>query len=104
MRHVVQGEGVGELAGAVELQAVGEQEQADLRAGDGVVAVGDGVDDGFVGDVEIVGDGIATARPFVRWRPHEAGDEDDAGIDLSETGPASRSAWLRSSEDSRAPW
>ena len=66
----------------MELQAVGVQEQADLRAGEGVVAVGGSVDDGFVGDVEIVGDGIATVRPLIRWRPHEAGDDDDAGVDL----------------------
>ena len=65
--HVVQGEGVGELAGTVELQAaVGEQEQANLRAVDGVVAVGANVDDGFVDDVEVVEDGIATVRLFVR--------------------------------------
>ena len=30
--HVVEGEGVGELVGAVELQTVGGQEQADIRA------------------------------------------------------------------------
>lgn len=44
--------------------------------------MGGSVDDGFVGDVEIVGDDIATVRPLIRWRLHEAGDEDDAGIDL----------------------
>ena len=82
VEHVVQGEGVGELAGAVELPAVGEQEQADFRAGDGVVTMGGGVDDGFVGDVETVGDGIATVQPLVRWPLHEAGDETSADVDL----------------------
>ena len=74
---------LGELAGAVELQAIGEQEQADLRAGDGVVAVGDGVDDGFVDDAEIVGGNSSFARPsFSQGRPHESGDERDSGVDL----------------------
>ena len=60
--HVVEGQGVGELARAVEIQAVGVREETDHRAGDGVVAVGNGVDDGFVGAVvEIAGDGIASS-------------------------------------------
>ena len=80
--HVVEGQGVGELAGAVELQAIGEQEQADLRAGDGVVAVGDGVDDGFVDHVEVVGGAVFAERPLTRHRLHEAGDEGDASVDL----------------------
>ena len=41
--HLVERDGVGQLAGAVELQPVGEQEQTNLRPGDGVVGVGDGV-------------------------------------------------------------
>ena len=44
--------------------------------------MGDGVDDSFVDDIEIVGGGVATVRAFVRWRLHEAGDEGDIGIDL----------------------
>ena len=50
--------------------------------------MGDGVDDGFVDDVEIVGGGVATVRAFVRWHLHEAGDEGDIGIDLVGGGPA----------------
>ena len=53
--HIPDGDRVGRLAGAVELQAFGEEEETDLRAGDGVVAVGDGVDDGFVDDVASAG-------------------------------------------------
>ena len=53
--HVLDGDRAGQLARAVEFQSVSEQEEPDLRAGDGVVAMGDGVDDGFVDDVEIVG-------------------------------------------------
>ena len=53
--HVFDGDRVGQFAGVVELQAVGEQEEAGLRAGDGVVAVDDGVDDGFIDDVESAG-------------------------------------------------
>ena len=106
VEHVVQGEGVGELAGAVELPAVGEQEQADLRAGDGVVTVGDGVDDGFVDDVETVGDGIATVRPFGPLSDGACMKRATKAMPVSiwsGTGSARRSAWMRSSEDSRVP-
>ena len=65
--------------------------------------MGDGVDDSFVDDIEIVGGGVATVRAFVLWRLHEAGDEGDIGIDLVGGGPASCSAWMRSSKDSRVP-
>ena len=52
--HVVERDGVGQLPRAVELQSVCEEEQPDLGAGDGVVAVSDRIDDCLVDDVEVV--------------------------------------------------
>jgi len=81
--HLVERDGVGQLARAVELQPIGEQEQADLRSGDGVVAVGDGVHDRFVDDVEVVPRvAAASARSGVRRRLHELRDEGDPRVDL----------------------
>ena len=76
--HVVERQRVGQVAGAGEFQAVGEQEQTDLRAGDGVVTVGDRVDDGLVYDVEVVAGAAGRGAGGL----HEADDEGDAGVDL----------------------
>ena len=104
--HLVEGDGVGQPAGAVDLEPVGEQEKADLRARDGVVAVSDGIDDGFVDDIQIVRRVRAAGRPAGRscvgCRMNWAAKATAASI-WSGARPARRSAWTRSSEDRRSP-
>ena len=76
--HVGERQRVGQPARAVEIQPVREQEQAYLRAADGVVAVRDGVDDGLVHHVDVVGGRSAIGTSFL----HELRDEGGGGVDL----------------------
>ena len=78
-RHDGAYDGVG---ASIQMEPVGKHEQANLRAGFGVVPVGDGVDDGLVDGVQLVRFIGAADRAGVERGLHELGNEGDRAVDL----------------------